>query len=192
MQGRKCKPTAGSSLQRYLCNCPPFPFPAVAGTYHTLPVPSCPCLPFFHSIMEMDPNSAAFQRIFSNVFAYTAFKSTEPWLVDYVTLDLHASMKQVGLLCHQQAVAYGDTHTPTHAFALQNVILNTCALCSVLRCRIYPGAAALCPLPVSGHADCRPSSHGFKLDSWSWFHDSMHGGCRHTATLAGCRRYVMR
>jgi hypothetical protein len=48
------------------------------------------------SIMEMDPNSAAFQRIFSNVFAYTAFKSTEPWLVDYVTLDLHEAMKQVG------------------------------------------------------------------------------------------------
>lgn len=46
--------------------------------------------------MEMDPNSAAFQRIFSNVFAYTAFKSTEPWLVDYVTLDLHEAMKQVG------------------------------------------------------------------------------------------------
>jgi hypothetical protein len=45
--------------------------------------------------MEMDPNSAAFQRIFSNVFAYTAFKSTEPWLVDYVTLDLHDAMKQV-------------------------------------------------------------------------------------------------
>lgn len=50
---------------------------------------------FFVSIMEMDPNSAAFQRIFSNVFAYTAFKSTEPWLVDYVTLDLHDAMKQV-------------------------------------------------------------------------------------------------
>lgn len=48
------------------------------------------------SIMEMDPNSAAFQRIFSNVFAYTAFKSTEPWLVDYVTLDLHEAMQQVG------------------------------------------------------------------------------------------------
>jgi hypothetical protein len=46
--------------------------------------------------MEMDPNSAAFQRIFSNVFAYTAFKSTEPWLVDYVTLDLHDAMTQVG------------------------------------------------------------------------------------------------
>jgi hypothetical protein len=45
--------------------------------------------------MEMDPSSAAFQRIFSNVFAYTAFKSTEPWLVEYVTLDLHGAMKEV-------------------------------------------------------------------------------------------------
>jgi hypothetical protein len=30
--------------------------------------------------MEMDPDSAVFQRIFMNPFAYTAFKSTEPWL----------------------------------------------------------------------------------------------------------------
>ncbi len=31
-------------------------------------------------IMEMNPQSAVFQRIFGNPFAYTAFKSTEPWL----------------------------------------------------------------------------------------------------------------
>lgn len=48
------------------------------------------------SIGEMDPNSPAFQRIFSNAFAFAAFKSTEPWLMDYVTLDLHAAMMQVG------------------------------------------------------------------------------------------------
>ncbi len=31
-------------------------------------------------MMEMNPASPVFQRIFSNPFAYTAFKSTEPWL----------------------------------------------------------------------------------------------------------------
>jgi hypothetical protein len=43
----------------------------------------------------MDPAAPAFSRIFGNVFAFTAFKSTEPWLIDYVTLDLHAAMRQV-------------------------------------------------------------------------------------------------
>lgn len=31
----------------------------------------------------------------TQVLAFTAFKSTEPWLVDYVTLDLHEAMRQV-------------------------------------------------------------------------------------------------
>ena len=32
------------------------------------------------SIMEMDPATLAFQRIFKNPFAFAAFKSTEPHL----------------------------------------------------------------------------------------------------------------
>ena len=32
------------------------------------------------SIMEMDPTTPAFARVLKNPFAYTAFKSTEPWL----------------------------------------------------------------------------------------------------------------
>ena len=32
------------------------------------------------AIMEMVPTTGPFQRILSNPFAYTAFKSTEPWL----------------------------------------------------------------------------------------------------------------
>lgn len=47
-------------------------------------------------IMEMNPASPAFQRIFSNAFAFTAFKSTEPWLIDYITLDLHSAMQEAG------------------------------------------------------------------------------------------------
>jgi hypothetical protein len=48
--------------------------------------------------MEMDPNSRAFTKVFGNVFSYTAFKSTEPHLVEYVTLDLHGAMQQVRAL----------------------------------------------------------------------------------------------
>eukprot|EP00879_Flechtneria_rotunda_P009139 GHRR01009568.1.p1 GENE.GHRR01009568.1~~GHRR01009568.1.p1 ORF type:complete len:365 (+),score=126.47 GHRR01009568.1:87-1181(+) len=53
-------------------------------------------------IMEMDPATPSFQRVFSNVFAYTAFKSTEPWLVEYVTLDLHGAMQEAGFLQSRQ------------------------------------------------------------------------------------------
>jgi hypothetical protein len=54
-------------------------------------------------IMEMNPSSPAFQRVFANVFAYTAFKSTEPWLVDYVMLDLHGAMREAGFEQPRQA-----------------------------------------------------------------------------------------
>ncbi|WIA18170.1 hypothetical protein OEZ85_009645 [Tetradesmus obliquus] len=54
------------------------------------------------SIMEMNPNSPAFQRVFANVFAYTAFKSTEPWLMEYVTLDLHGAMREAGFEAPRQ------------------------------------------------------------------------------------------
>jgi TRAP-type C4-dicarboxylate transport system substrate-binding protein len=48
------------------------------------------------SIMEMNPASPAFQRIFANPFAYTAFKSTEPWLEEYVGLDLAGALQEAG------------------------------------------------------------------------------------------------
>jgi hypothetical protein len=54
-------------------------------------------------IMEMNPSSPAFQRIFGNVFAYTAFKSTEPWLMEYYTLDLHGAMTEAGFEQPRQA-----------------------------------------------------------------------------------------
>ena len=54
------------------------------------------------AIMEMNPNSPAYKRIFSNVFAYTAFMSTEPWLMDYITLDLHGAMIDAGFEQPQQ------------------------------------------------------------------------------------------
>jgi hypothetical protein len=50
----------------------------------------------------MNPASPAFQRIFSNPFPYVAFKSTEPYLLDYVTLDLHAAIAGQGFLAPRQ------------------------------------------------------------------------------------------
>mmetsp|Transcript_27277 Transcript_27277/g.73716 ORF Transcript_27277/g.73716 Transcript_27277/m.73716 type:complete len:369 (+) Transcript_27277:120-1226(+) len=48
------------------------------------------------SIMEMNPRSPAFGRIMGNPFAYTAFKSTEPWLQEYIALDMHAAIQEAG------------------------------------------------------------------------------------------------
>ena len=39
-------------------------------------------------IMDMDPAAPAFQRLANNVFAFTAFKSTEPYLEQYAALDV--------------------------------------------------------------------------------------------------------
>lgn len=61
------------------------------------PSPSLPSLlPAFAlacwrcSIMEMNPSAEAFQRIFKNPFAFTAFKSTEPHLAGKL---LHSSSR---------------------------------------------------------------------------------------------------
>ena len=62
------------------------------------------------AIMEMDPASPAFARIFANPFAYTAFKSTEPWLMDYMTLDLHAALRDAGFA----APVLQASNTPRH------------------------------------------------------------------------------
>ncbi|EFJ48819.1 hypothetical protein VOLCADRAFT_90465 [Volvox carteri f. nagariensis] len=48
------------------------------------------------AVMEMNPQSATFQRIFGNPFAYTAFKSTEPWLQEYITLDMPGALRDAG------------------------------------------------------------------------------------------------
>jgi hypothetical protein len=45
---------------------------------------------------EMNPASASIARFMNNPFAYAAFKSTEPWLVDYLTLDLDAAIQACG------------------------------------------------------------------------------------------------
>lgn len=50
----------------------------------------------FLCIMEMNPSSSAFQRVLRSPVAYPAFKSTEPWLEEYITLDLHAAISAAG------------------------------------------------------------------------------------------------
>ena len=46
--------------------------------------------------MDIDPASPACASVLNNPFAHIAFKSTEPWLMDYVTLDLHGALRDAG------------------------------------------------------------------------------------------------
>ena len=62
-----------------------------------------------HTVQEMNPASEGFQRVFKNPFAYAAFKSTEPWLMEYMALDLPVSLRAAGFAQVLQAEA-----TPRH------------------------------------------------------------------------------
>lgn len=48
------------------------------------------------AIMDMDPDSESFQKIASNPFAFTAFKSTEPWIQEYISMDLRKTLESSG------------------------------------------------------------------------------------------------
>lgn len=48
------------------------------------------------SFMDMNPSAPAFQRIGKNPMLFALFKSTEPWLQEYVTLDLEAELYAAG------------------------------------------------------------------------------------------------
>jgi ubiquinone/menaquinone biosynthesis C-methylase UbiE len=48
-------------------------------------------------VMEMNPQSTAFQRVMKNPIPYTIFKSTEPWLLEYVNMDMKKAMMDAGL-----------------------------------------------------------------------------------------------
>ena len=50
-------------------------------------------------VMEMNPVTPAFQRVMNNPIPYTIFKSTEPYLLDYVALDMPAAMAMAGFDC---------------------------------------------------------------------------------------------
>lgn len=57
----------------------------------------------------MNPASDGFQRVFRNPFAYAAFKSTEPWLMEYMSLDLPGTLHAAGFSQVLQAES-----TPRH------------------------------------------------------------------------------
>ena len=46
----------------------------------------------------MNPASKRFQRILGNPMAYVPFKATEPWLMEYVCLNIDAELQQAGFL----------------------------------------------------------------------------------------------
>ena len=48
------------------------------------------------SFMDMNPKSPFFKKFASNAFAFAAFKSTEPWIEDYVALDLETALLESG------------------------------------------------------------------------------------------------
>jgi hypothetical protein len=44
----------------------------------------------------MDPASPIWRRIFGNPAAFVAFKATEPWLMEYVGLDMEMALAAAG------------------------------------------------------------------------------------------------
>lgn len=50
------------------------------------------------SLMDMDPNSLFFQKFAGNPMAFAAFKSTEPWIQEYVSMDLEKTLASVGFV----------------------------------------------------------------------------------------------
>ena len=48
------------------------------------------------TIMDIDPQSQFFQKFASNPFAFTAFKSTEPYIQDYINLDIVTLLQESG------------------------------------------------------------------------------------------------
>lgn len=62
---------------------------------------------------EMDPGSAAFGRVLSSPFAFAAFRSSEPHLLEYITLDVPAAAREAGFVGVRTAA-----HSPRHFTAV--------------------------------------------------------------------------
>lgn len=67
------------------------------------------------SFMDMNPLSPAFQNLAANPFAFAGFRSTEPYLLQYITLDLGQELLEAGFVSpevrsnssrHRTCVAY--------------------------------------------------------------------------------------
>lgn len=60
-------------------------------------------------MMEMDARLPCWQDKLKNPFAFAAFKCTEPWLQEYITLDVEAAFSAVGF-----ESVLSESNTPTH------------------------------------------------------------------------------
>jgi hypothetical protein len=69
--------------------------PALAPHAHTSPAPAPPVYPRA-CLQEMNPASPVVQKIMSNPVLYVAFNSTEPWLLEYIDLDMPGAMQAAG------------------------------------------------------------------------------------------------
>lgn len=48
------------------------------------------------AFMDMDPLAENFKKFASNPFAFAAFKSTEPWIREYVSMDIMKELRETG------------------------------------------------------------------------------------------------
>jgi hypothetical protein len=60
--------------------------------------------------MEMDPLLPSWQNKMSNLFAFAAFKCTEPWLLEYISLNVEGEMASAGFQ-HVASRQCSPTHT---------------------------------------------------------------------------------
>lgn len=49
-------------------------------------------------IMEMDPQSIRFRKMTSNPFALAGYKTTEPWVLEYMSTNLEQELRNVGFV----------------------------------------------------------------------------------------------
>jgi hypothetical protein len=49
-------------------------------------------------VMDMNPQSPHFLRMLSQPFLFAAFKSTEPYLEEYMTMDMLAELDNTGFV----------------------------------------------------------------------------------------------
>jgi len=69
------------------------------------------------AIMDMDPDSANFKKFASNPFAFTAFKSTEPWIQEYASMDMYSLLRNCGF-GKVQMLSNSPRHRTVVAFKL--------------------------------------------------------------------------
>jgi len=60
-------------------------------------------------MMDMNPNSESFKKFAGNAFAFAAFKSTEPWIKEYVNTDLERELA----LCGFKSIGVAE-NSPRH------------------------------------------------------------------------------